>query len=168
MVVVKTASNFQYFLPIASGVIRVDTRGPGQSDIATLPSQCASRGRSTRSTRSLRGADVRRTACHRLCAFVTSRRLPATVDRPTPGHSKREMSARARRSTSQAPVDISAMCLGITLAFGLGTTGKAQEGGTLRVVILRDVSNFDPQSFPLAELSPDQEPLRQPARVRPG
>ncbi|MEZ5904124.1 MAG: MlrC C-terminal domain-containing protein [Geminicoccaceae bacterium] len=39
MVVVKTASNFQYFLPIASGVIRVDTRGPGQSDIATLPWQ---------------------------------------------------------------------------------------------------------------------------------
>ncbi len=37
MVVVKTASNFQYFLPIARGVIRVDTPGPGQSDIPTLP-----------------------------------------------------------------------------------------------------------------------------------
>ena len=39
MVVLKTASNFQYFQPIASGVIRVDTKGPGQSDIATLPWQ---------------------------------------------------------------------------------------------------------------------------------
>jgi microcystin degradation protein MlrC len=37
MVVLKTASNFQYFLPIASEVIRVDTPGPGQSDIASLP-----------------------------------------------------------------------------------------------------------------------------------
>ena len=37
MVVVKTASNFQHFLPIASGVIRVDTPGPTQSDIAGLP-----------------------------------------------------------------------------------------------------------------------------------
>lgn len=35
--VVKTASNFQYFAPIASGVIRADTRGPGQSDVFTLP-----------------------------------------------------------------------------------------------------------------------------------
>ena len=35
--VLKTASNFQYFAPITSQVIRVDTRGPGQSDIATLP-----------------------------------------------------------------------------------------------------------------------------------
>ena len=39
MVVLKTASNFQYFLPIASQVIRVDTPGPGQSDIASLPWQ---------------------------------------------------------------------------------------------------------------------------------
>ena len=37
MAVLKTASNFQYFAPIASRVIRVDTRGPGQSDVATLP-----------------------------------------------------------------------------------------------------------------------------------
>jgi microcystin degradation protein MlrC len=37
MAVLKTASNFQYFAPIASRVIRVDTRGPGQSDIAGLP-----------------------------------------------------------------------------------------------------------------------------------
>jgi microcystin degradation protein MlrC len=35
--VLKTASNFQYFAPITSRVIRVDTRGPGQSDIAGLP-----------------------------------------------------------------------------------------------------------------------------------
>jgi microcystin degradation protein MlrC len=35
--VLKTASNFQYFAPITSRVIRVDTRGPGQSDIFTLP-----------------------------------------------------------------------------------------------------------------------------------
>jgi microcystin degradation protein MlrC len=37
MTVLKTASNFQYFAPISSQVIRVDTRGPGQSDIASLP-----------------------------------------------------------------------------------------------------------------------------------
>ncbi len=37
MAVLKTASNFQYFAPIASQVIRVDTRGPGQSDVAGLP-----------------------------------------------------------------------------------------------------------------------------------
>ena len=37
MAVLKTASNFQYFAPISSQVIRVDTRGPGQSDIASLP-----------------------------------------------------------------------------------------------------------------------------------
>jgi microcystin degradation protein MlrC len=37
MAVLKTASNFQYFAPITSRVIRVDTRGPGQSDVATLP-----------------------------------------------------------------------------------------------------------------------------------
>ncbi|WP_421724435.1 M81 family metallopeptidase [Bauldia sp.] len=35
--VVKTASNFQYFAPIASQVIRVDTLGPGQSDVHGLP-----------------------------------------------------------------------------------------------------------------------------------
>jgi len=35
--VLKTASNFQYFAPIASTVIRADTRGPGQSDVFTLP-----------------------------------------------------------------------------------------------------------------------------------
>ena len=37
MAVLKTASNFQYFAPITSRVIRVDTRGPGQSDVFTLP-----------------------------------------------------------------------------------------------------------------------------------
>lgn len=37
MAVLKTASNFQYFTPIASQVIRADTRGPGQSDVFTLP-----------------------------------------------------------------------------------------------------------------------------------
>jgi microcystin degradation protein MlrC len=37
MAVVKTASNFQYFAPISSCVIRVDTPGPGQSDVMTLP-----------------------------------------------------------------------------------------------------------------------------------
>lgn len=37
MAVLKTASNFQYFAPITSRVVRVDTRGPGQSDIARLP-----------------------------------------------------------------------------------------------------------------------------------
>ena len=36
MAVLKTASNFQYFAPITSRVIRVDTRGPGQSDVFTL------------------------------------------------------------------------------------------------------------------------------------
>ena len=37
MAVLKTASNFQYFAPITSQIIRVDTTGPGQSDIFTLP-----------------------------------------------------------------------------------------------------------------------------------
>ncbi|MSP49215.1 MAG: M81 family peptidase [Alphaproteobacteria bacterium] len=37
MAVLKTASNFQFFKPIASEVIRVDTRGPGQSDVVGLP-----------------------------------------------------------------------------------------------------------------------------------
>ncbi|MCP8938450.1 M81 family metallopeptidase [Alsobacter sp. SYSU M60028] len=37
MAVLKTASNFQYFASIAPRVIRADTRGPGQSDIMTLP-----------------------------------------------------------------------------------------------------------------------------------
>ena len=37
MAVLKTASNFQFFQPISSQVIRVDTRGPGQSDVMTLP-----------------------------------------------------------------------------------------------------------------------------------
>lgn len=35
--VLKTASNFQYFAPITSRVVRADTRGPGQSDVFTLP-----------------------------------------------------------------------------------------------------------------------------------
>ncbi len=35
--VLKTASNFQYFADVTSQVIRVDTRGPGQSDVFTLP-----------------------------------------------------------------------------------------------------------------------------------
>jgi microcystin degradation protein MlrC len=35
--VLKTASNFQHFAPITSQLIRVDTRGPGQSDVAGLP-----------------------------------------------------------------------------------------------------------------------------------
>lgn len=37
MAVVKTASNFQFFKPITSRLIRADTRGPGQSDVYTLP-----------------------------------------------------------------------------------------------------------------------------------
>lgn len=37
MAVLKTASNFQFFKPITSRVIRVDTRGPGQSDVVGLP-----------------------------------------------------------------------------------------------------------------------------------
>ena len=37
MAVLKTASNFQYFAPISSQVIRVDTIGPGQSDVFRLP-----------------------------------------------------------------------------------------------------------------------------------
>jgi microcystin degradation protein MlrC len=37
MAVLKTASNFQYFAPMTSQVIRVDTTGPTQSDIASLP-----------------------------------------------------------------------------------------------------------------------------------
>ncbi len=37
MAVLKTASNFQYFASLTSQVLRADTRGPGQSDIKTLP-----------------------------------------------------------------------------------------------------------------------------------
>lgn len=37
MVVLKTASNFQFYDGVASGLIRVDTTGPGQSDVMTLP-----------------------------------------------------------------------------------------------------------------------------------
>jgi microcystin degradation protein MlrC len=39
MAVLKTASNFQFFKPITSELIRVDTRGPGQSDVVGLPWQ---------------------------------------------------------------------------------------------------------------------------------
>ncbi len=35
--VLKTASNFQFFAPITSRVVRADTAGPGQSDVFTLP-----------------------------------------------------------------------------------------------------------------------------------
>ena len=35
--VLKTASNFQYFKHLSSQVIRVDTTGPGQSDVLSLP-----------------------------------------------------------------------------------------------------------------------------------
>lgn len=37
MTVMKTASNFQFFKEVSSGVVRADTRGPGQSDVYTLP-----------------------------------------------------------------------------------------------------------------------------------
>lgn len=37
MAVLKTASNFQYFASITAQVIRVDTIGPGQSDVFGLP-----------------------------------------------------------------------------------------------------------------------------------
>ena len=37
MAVLKTASNFQYFAGLSSQVIRVDTAGPGQSDVLSLP-----------------------------------------------------------------------------------------------------------------------------------
>ena len=37
MAVLKTASNFQYFASMTSQVIRVDTHGPGQSDVFGLP-----------------------------------------------------------------------------------------------------------------------------------
>ena len=39
MIVMKTASNFQYMAPLTSTIIRVDTPGPTQSDIAALPWQ---------------------------------------------------------------------------------------------------------------------------------
>ncbi|MCZ8105278.1 MAG: M81 family metallopeptidase [Burkholderiales bacterium] len=37
MAVLKTASNFQFFAPITSRVVRADTAGPGQSDVYSLP-----------------------------------------------------------------------------------------------------------------------------------
>jgi microcystin degradation protein MlrC len=36
LAVLKTASNFQYFAPISSAVVRADTSGPTQSDIGSL------------------------------------------------------------------------------------------------------------------------------------
>lgn len=39
MAVLKTASNVQFFRPIAAEVIRVDTSGPGQSAVLRLPWQ---------------------------------------------------------------------------------------------------------------------------------
>jgi microcystin degradation protein MlrC len=39
MMVMKTASNFQYMAPYSTDVIRVATPGPTQSDIAALPWQ---------------------------------------------------------------------------------------------------------------------------------
>ena len=39
MAVVKTVSNFQWFRPLSSAIIRVDTPGPTQSDIRGLPWQ---------------------------------------------------------------------------------------------------------------------------------
>jgi len=39
MVVMKTASNFQYMTPLTSAMIRAATPGPTQSDIAALPWQ---------------------------------------------------------------------------------------------------------------------------------
>lgn len=35
--VMKTASNFQYYNAYTSGLVRADSRGPGQSDVYTLP-----------------------------------------------------------------------------------------------------------------------------------
>jgi microcystin degradation protein MlrC len=43
MVVMKTASNFQYMAPLSSAVVRVATPGPTQSDLTTLPWQRAPR-----------------------------------------------------------------------------------------------------------------------------
>ena len=37
IVVIMTASNFQYFAPIAVDLVRADTPGPTQSDLAGLP-----------------------------------------------------------------------------------------------------------------------------------
>ncbi len=37
MAVLKTASNFQFFADLGSRLIRADTRGPGQSDVYSLP-----------------------------------------------------------------------------------------------------------------------------------
>ena len=39
MIVMKTASNFQYMTPFATTMIRAATPGPTQSDIAALPWQ---------------------------------------------------------------------------------------------------------------------------------
>lgn len=43
LIVMKTASNFQYMAPLTTDVIRVATPGPTQSDIAALPWQRAPR-----------------------------------------------------------------------------------------------------------------------------
>ena len=68
---------------------------------------------------------------------------------------------------------ILALGLGVVMAFGASAASQAQESGeTLRVAILQDVNNFDPQSFlsvnfpliknlydSLIEYGPDGEPL---------
>ena len=50
MVVTKTASNFQWFMPLTTRVIRVNTPGPTTSEIGDAALAARARARSTRST----------------------------------------------------------------------------------------------------------------------
>ena len=53
-----------------------------------------------------------------------------------------------KRPRRQHRSTILALCLGVIMALGTSAASRAQDSGeTLRVAILQDVNNFDPQSF---------------------
>ena len=143
MAVLKTASNFQYFAPITSRVIRVDTRGPGQSDMSHAAVDSEFRDRSTRSIRSRIGASARRGAPVAKRQGSTSRdRSPIdTTSRRSPSHevpfSSPTRAARPRSSLAVAALTTAA-----------GACAADLQGRPLRVAHRRRTStNFDPQQF---------------------
>ena len=86
MIVMKTASNFQYMAPVTSEVIRVATPGPTQSDLAGLPWKRAP-VRSSRST-AAPGADLE---------GATSELAPPSYDDEPAEHDRRRRGHRRRR-----------------------------------------------------------------------
>ena len=145
MAVLKTASNFQYFAPLTSRVIRVDTRGPGQSDILTLPWQRIPRpiypldpvdglARRARRDRGAAHAEKERRVIdppyairRRRCSHMRSgfhRPIPA------PAASRGGASSRWQHRSTRG-----AMAQQISRAAGCGSRSCA------------DITNFDPQQF---------------------